>query len=404
MVDDGRLARVSTEEERAARRAERVRPDSVTAIPTKWIGPIRITSTGLGAGEATEEVEVPLATYESPLWPSCNRGADVSRMVEGGYQVTVLDERMTRSVIFVARSGAHAAATAQRIAARRAELEAVVEAGSRFAKLIDIHTDMVGNLLYVRFAFTTGDASGHNMATQAAEAMMSTVLSWDEQLSYGSISGNTCIDKKPSAINGILGRGRSVVVDICIPRHVVEGRLHTTAARINALNYEKNWVGSSVAGALRSANAHYANMLLAVYLATGQDAANIVEGSQGFTHTELRGEDLYFSCTLPHLIVGTVGNGKDLDHVNHAMERLGLRENRAPGANARRLAVITAGAVACGELSLLAAQTNQGELMNAHRTYERGGAGQAGRRAASSEKNVAPEHSAGATEQGREEK
>ncbi|MFF2407482.1 hypothetical protein [Streptomyces sp. NPDC058092] len=102
---------------------------------------------------------------------------------------------------------------------------------------------------------------------------------------------------------------------------------------------------------------------LGFYLATGQDAANIVEGSQGVTVAEDRDGDLYFSCTLPNLIVGTVGNGKGLDFVEENLTRLGCREAREPGENARRLAVIAAATVLCGELSLLAAQTNPGELM-----------------------------------------
>ena len=116
-------------------------------------------------------------------------------------------------------------------------------------------------------------------------------------------------------------------------------------------------------------------MLLGLYLATGQDAANIVEGSQGITFAEARGNDLYFSCSLPHLIVGTVGNGKgnDLPVVEDALVRLGCREDREPGANARRLAGLCAATVLCGELSLLAAQTNPGELMAAHVAMERSG-------------------------------
>jgi hydroxymethylglutaryl-CoA reductase (NADPH) len=112
-------------------------------------------------------------------------------------------------------------------------------------------------------------------------------------------------------------------------------------------------------------------MLLAFYLATGQDAANIVEGSQGITHAEVREGDLYFSCTLPNIIVGTVGNGKDLPFVGENLARLGCAQERPPGENARRLAVLCAATVLCGELSLLAAQTNPGELMAAHLTIER---------------------------------
>jgi hydroxymethylglutaryl-CoA reductase (NADPH) len=115
-------------------------------------------------------------------------------------------------------------------------------------------------------------------------------------------------------------------------------------------------------------------MLLAFYLATGQDAANIVEGSQGITQAELIDGDLYFSCTLPNLIVGTVGNGKGLDFVEENLQRLGCREEREVGENARRLAVLCAASVWCGELSLLGAQTNPGELMAAHLNFERNSA------------------------------
>lgn len=340
---------------------------TMTQIPTRWIGPIRFTGNAV-----TGDIDVPLATYETPLWPSVGRGAKVSRLVENGIVATVVDERMTRSVLFTARDAAHAYRAQTEIEARFDELAAVVSAGSRYARLIEIHPEIVGNLLFVRFAFSTGDASGHNMATQASDALMSTILSWDLGLGYGSISGNFCTDKKPTGINGALGRGRAVQADILIPHDIVSSTLKTTADKVTDLVVRKNYVGSTIAGALRSSNAHFVNMLLAFYLATGQDAANIVEGSQGLTYAENREEGLYFACSLPHLIVGTVGNGKHLEHVNVAMERLGLREDREPGENSRRLAAIIAGTVLCGELSLLAAQTNPGELMAAHVSLERG--------------------------------
>lgn len=344
-----------------------------TDVPTRWVGPLRISGAAIAPGEPYTEVSVPLATYETPLWPSVGRGASISRELDEGIRTVVVDERMTRSSLFVADGAIGAEAAARTIRERFPELEQLVAAGSRHAKLIEIHPEIVGNLLFVRFAFTTGDASGHNMATKAAEALMERILSWGLGLDYGSISGNYCSDKKATAVNGILGRGRNVVAEMLIPHEVVGRRLRTTAQEMADIVVRKNLVGSTIAGALRSANAHYANMLLAFYLATGQDAANIVEGSQGITYAEARDEGLYFSCTLPHLIVGTVGNGKHLSHVDDALERIGCREEREPGENARRLAVLMAATVLCGELSLLAAQTNPGELMQTHLLMERKG-------------------------------
>jgi hydroxymethylglutaryl-CoA reductase (NADPH) len=341
--------------------------DTSAPIPLRWVGPLRISGNVMSG-----ETEVPLATYESPLWPSVRRGARLSTMVEGGIKATLVDERMSRSVLLEADDAEAALAAWQHLSARREELAAVVATTSRFARLIDLHVQIAANLLFVRFELTTGDASGHNMVTNAADTLMDHVLATVPGVRYGSISGNFCSDKKATAVNGILGRGKNVVTEIVLPRRHVERFLHTTPEAVVQLNIRKNLIGTMLAGGLRSANAHYANMLLAFYLATGQDAANIVEGSQGLTHAEVRDGDLYFSCTLPSLIVGSVGNGKGLDFVEENLTRLGCREQREPGANARRLAVLCAATVLCGELSLMAAQTNPGELMAAHLTLERG--------------------------------
>ncbi|UGT58397.1 hydroxymethylglutaryl-CoA reductase [Nocardia asteroides] len=339
---------------------------SYAAVPLQWVGPIRITGTIVD-----DAVDVPLATYETPLWPSVGRGARISTLSERGIVATLIDERMTRSILLEADDAYTALTAVRQLKDRFPELQEVVAGSSRFARLIDLHHQINGNLLFLRFEFSTGDASGHNMATLASDHLMDHILTTVSGVRYGSISGNYCTDKKATAVNGILGRGKNVVTELLVPREVVEARLHTTARQVVELNIRKNLIGTLLAGGIRSANAHYANMLLAFYLATGQDAANIVEGSQGVTHAEDRDGDLYFSCTLPNLIVGTVGNGKHASFVDENLERLGCRAEREPGANARRLAVIAAATVLCGELSLMAAQTNRGELMRAHTQFER---------------------------------
>ncbi|GAA3765787.1 hydroxymethylglutaryl-CoA reductase (NADPH) [Microbacterium kribbense] len=339
---------------------------SAAPVPMKWVGPISISGNVM-----TGLQEVPLATYESPLWPSVGRGAKISTLTERGIVATLVDERMSRSVLFEAEDAGAALAAVRALAEHHDELARVVSEASRYAKLLDVHHQIVGNLLFVRFEISSGDASGHNMVTLASDRLMDHILRTVPGLAYGSVSGNYCSDKKATAVNGILGRGKNVVCELLIPEQVVRRRLHTSPQAIADLNVRKNLIGTMVAGGLRSGNAHYANMLLGFYLATGQDAANIVEGSQGITHAEVRGGDLYFSCTLPNLIVGTVGNGKDLAFVAENLQRLGCIEPREPGENARRLAVLCAATVLCGELSLMAALTNPGELMSAHLTFER---------------------------------
>nr|WP_255723204.1 hydroxymethylglutaryl-CoA reductase [Thalassobius sp. Cn5-15] len=316
------------------------------------------------------EISVPLATFETPLWPSTDRGAGVSRY-SGGIQVTMVDERMTRSIAVRAPSAAAAYAAWQRIEAQFDKVGEIIATTSRFARLVKLNRQIAGNLLFVRVECATGDASGHNMVTKAAEAVLEWILTDQPELSYSSISGNLCIDKKASAVNGLLGRGKYMIAEVEIPRKILRRMLRTDAEKMVLLNHEKNYVGSNLAGSLRSANAHFANMLLAFYLATGQDAANIIEGSQGTVTCEKRGEDLYFACTLPNLIMGSVGAGKGNSAVEDNLERMGCKAEREPGENARRLAGICAATVLCGELSLLAAQTNPGELVRTHMEMER---------------------------------
>lgn len=329
------------------------------------IGPIKIVGEGFDA-----PVTVPLATYESPLWPSTNRGARISA-VTAGIQTTLIDERMTRSIVLSASSTAYLAKLKSELEADDSALKKAAQSSSRFAKLINFHIHIIGNLFYLRLELTTGDASGHNMATLAADNVINFLLEAYPNLEYGSISGNFCTDKKVSAVNSLLGRGKYVVAEILIDRKICARYLKTTPEKMVKLNIEKNLIGSIAAGSLHSANSHYANILLALYLATGQDAANIVEGSQGITHTEVRDDQLYFSVTLPNIIVGTVGNGKDIDFVKDNLALMGCNDDNAPAVNARRLAMITAATVLCGELSCLAAQTNPGELIGSHLRIER---------------------------------
>ncbi|MFW0094744.1 MAG: hydroxymethylglutaryl-CoA reductase [Coxiella endosymbiont of Haemaphysalis qinghaiensis] len=333
-------------------------------IPVRTIGPIKIIGS-----EVSTEIEVPLATFETPMWPSANRGASVTRRCVGLHCI-ILDDRMTRSILLEGEDAHSIMLVLDEL--NKHEVIAQVIRTSRFCKNVSWHTQVIGNLLFLRLEATTGDASGHNMLTKAADSVIDWLLKNYQALKYVSISGNICVDKKVSAINGLLGRGKYVVADMVIPRAVCQERLKTTPEAIVNLHIKKNLMGSIVSGSLRTANAHFANLLYAIYLATGQDVANIVEGSQGFTHAEVRNDNLYFSVTLPNIIVGTVGNGKHHAFVQNHLRLLGCLDNfKKPGQNARRLAIIVAAAVWCGELSLLAAQTNPGELMRAHEKFER---------------------------------
>jgi hydroxymethylglutaryl-CoA reductase (NADPH) len=340
----------------------------ITEIESRWITPILFKAMHtLGSEVKNLLIPIPLATLETTLFYSVARG---SRAISeaGGLTSTMIADQMTRSVVFEAKDASKAAEIAVFVNNNIPRLQdEVVEKQSRFAKLKKAEAHLVANLIYIRFAFETGNAAGHNMVTQAADALMTFIITQFPGLEYVSVSGNICVDKKVSVINAISGRGKHVISEIVIPRVVVEKTLKTTPEKIVDLNLKKNLLGSILAGSIHSANAHYANMLLAFYLATGQDAANIVEGSQGITFASMRGQDLYFSVTLPNIIVGTIGHGKNNEAMMERFTKMGCLGD----GGAQKLAHITAGVVLAGELSLLAALTNPHELMKAHLAIER---------------------------------
>nr|GMC91970.1 3-hydroxy-3-methylglutaryl-coenzyme A reductase-like [Ipomoea batatas] len=179
---------------------------------------------------------------------------------------------------------------------------------------------------------------------------------------------------KPAAVNWIEGRGKSVVCEAIIKEEVVNKVLKTDVASLVELNMLKNLTGSAMAGALGGFNAHAANIVSAVYIATGQDPAQNIESSHCITMMEAvnEGKDLHISVTMPSIEVGTVGGGTQLASQAACLNLLGVKgaSNKVPGANSRRLATVVAGAVLAGELSLMSAIA-AGQLVKSHMKYNR---------------------------------
>jgi hydroxymethylglutaryl-CoA reductase (NADPH) len=311
-----------------------------------------------------------MATFEIPLWHSTQRGAFLSEKTSG-IRACLIDDFMTRSVIFESDDLVSALSCKSRIENSFESVSKVVEQTGRFIKLKNMHVENVGKLLYLRLGVETGNAAGHNMATKAADAVAGFVVSVCENLIFLSVSGNCCTDKKVSAVNGILGRGKRVSAEIVVPRDQCIRILRVTPEQISDLNVKKNLLGSILSGGVRTANSHYGNAALAVFLASGQDAANVTEASQGITFAEVSDGDLYFSVNLPNVIVGTAGNGKNLPFVLKNLELMGC--SPADPTSSRRLAMLIAGTTLCAELSLMAALCNPGELTAVHMRLERDG-------------------------------
>lgn len=218
---------------------------------------------------------------------------------------------------------------------------------------------------------------GMNMVSKGVEKALD-CMSQRFDMQVLSLSGNYCIDKKPSAINWIEGRGKSVCCEAIIPAKTVKGVLKASVSDLVNLNVKKNLIGSAMAGSIGGFNAHAANIVAAIFIATGQDPAQVVESSMCMTLMEAipspqGGEDdLLVTVSMPSIEVGTVGGGTILSPQRGILEMLGVAgsSKEIPGANAQRLARIIAAAVMAGELSLMGA-LSAGHLIQAHMKHNR---------------------------------
>ncbi|WP_297420470.1 hydroxymethylglutaryl-CoA reductase (NADPH) [Thermococcus sp.] len=338
----------------------------VVQIPMGVAGPLKIN------GEyAKGEFYIPLATTEGALVASVNRGC--SALTEaGGVKTTIIADKMARAPLLKCPDARRAREVADWVKDNLNYLqEEVVSAVTKHGKLRGVKPFIVGNNLYLRFEFETGDAMGMNMVTISSEEIMKAIEERFPDVKYLALSGNLCVDKKPNALNFIEGRGKTVIAEAVIPRETVGKKLKTTPELIAEVNYRKNLVGSAQAASY-GFNAHFGNIVGAIFLATGQDEAQITEGSHGITLAEVTPEgDLYMSITMPSLEIGTVGGGTRVPTQREALSIMGVAGGGdPPGSNAKKFGEIVAGAVLAGELSLLAAIAAK-HLAKAHKELGR---------------------------------
>ncbi|XP_030563622.1 3-hydroxy-3-methylglutaryl-coenzyme A reductase [Drosophila novamexicana] len=335
-------------------------------IPVGYAGPLLLDG---------ESYYVPMATTEGALVASTNRGCKALSV--RGVRSVVEDVGMTRAPCVRFPSVARASEAKKWIESEENYklVKTEFDSTSRFGRLKECHIAMDGPQLYIRFVALTGDAMGMNMVSKGAEMALRCIKRQFPDMQIISLSGNFCCDKKPAAINWIKGRGKRVVAECTIPAATLRSVLKTDAKTLVECNKLKNMSGSAMAGSIGGNNAHAANMVTAVFLATGQDPAQNVTSSNCSTAMECwpeNDEDLYMTCTMPSLEVGTVGGGTGLPGQGACLDMLGVRGAHAthPGDNAKKLAQIVCATVMAGELSLMAALVNS-DLVKSHMRHNR---------------------------------
>jgi hydroxymethylglutaryl-CoA reductase (NADPH) len=331
----------------------------VAQVPIGVAGPLLID------GEhAQGEFYVPLATVEGTLVASYNRGMKTLREA-GGVRTTILDDAMQRAPAFVFEDARAARAFGQWLTEHFAQIKQAAEATTRSGRLRGIEQYSASRILYTRFDYTTGDAAGQNLTGKATAAACEWIASNYAGITDFYLESNFATDKRSSQVNVLRTRGKRVVAEATIPAAVISELMHSTGEQLFRARQVSN-LGGFMSG-VNNNGLHSANGIAALFIATGQDAANVAECSAALGFSELLPNgDYYSSITLPSLIVATYGGGTGLATQRECLELLGCY---GPG-KVRKLAEIVAGTVLAGELSLGGAIL-AGEWVDAHDRFGR---------------------------------
>ena len=326
----------------------------VAQVPMGLAGPLLVD------GEhAQGEFIVPMATTEGTLVASYNRGMRLCREA-GGIITTVVDDKMQRAPVFTFESAREARTFSQWLVEHFDEVAAAAKETTTSGELVDIQQFFASKMVYTRFNYTTGDAAGQNMTGKATFA----ACAWIKQNFPGEVhfllEGQFATDKKTSVVNMLHTRGKRVVAELTLPAALVEEQMNVTTDKLFSARL-KGQLGAFMSVTNNTGN-HSANGLTAMFIATGQDVANIAESSALYGFTELLPNgDLYVSVTLPALIVATYGGGTSLATQRECLEMLGCYGK----GRVRKLAEIMAATVLAGELSLGSAVVAE-EWVQAH--------------------------------------
>lgn len=331
----------------------------VAQVPIGFAGPLHVN------GEhAQGDFLIPMATTEGTLVASYNRGMKVLNRA-GGVRCTVVDDCMQRAPVFIFDSAREARDFREWCQANMAQIREAAEATSSVARLLYIDTFLVNKFAYLRFNFATGDAAGQNMVGRATFAACSWILEQITTVRKFYLESNFATDKKASQVNIMRTRGKRVTAEAVVPRDVL---IEVMRVEPESLTYHWNvaTIGAFFSGANNN-GAHSPNGITAMFIATGQDVANVAESSAGILYTELTPErDLYISLTIPSLIVATHGGGTALPTQRECLELLDC----VGRGRVNKLAEIVAAVALAGELSLGAAISSL-DWVSSHEKYGR---------------------------------
>jgi hydroxymethylglutaryl-CoA reductase (NADPH) len=331
----------------------------VAQVPIGVAGPLLVN------GEhAQGEFYVPMATAEGTLVASYNRGMKLLHEA-GGVTTTVVADHMQRAPAFIFANAREARGFGEWMDEHFDEIKAAAEATTRSGELQEIERYSAGRILYTRFNYTTGDAAGQNLTGKATQAACRWIVEHCPPIERYFLESNFATDKKSSQINMLRTRGKRVIAEATVPDALFKRIMHSSSELMYRARQVSN-LGGFMSG-VNNNGAHSANGITALFIATGQDVANVAESSAAYVYAELRDNgDYYFSITIPALIVATYGGGTGLATQRECLEMLGC----FGAGKVRKFAEIVAATVLCGELSLGSAIVAE-EWVEAHDLFGR---------------------------------
>lgn len=332
----------------------------VAQVPIGLAGPMKVN------GEhAQGDFYIPMATTEGTLVASYNRGMKLCRLA-GGVKTTVLDDAMQRAPLFIFEDARGSKVFGAWVVENFHAIKKVAEESTSIGKLRDIEQYAVGKMRWLRFNYTTGDAAGQNMVTKATHKACYWMLGKGiDRLENFTMAAAMDTDKKHSHLNSLHSRGKRVVAELTISNQLLKEVMNTTSEAMFQQRQYSN-VGAALSNSINN-GAHSANGLTAMFIATGQDVANIAESSAATVYGELLANgDYYYSITIPSLIVATYGGGTALPTQKECLE---IMDCYGAG-KVNKLAEIMAAVVICGELSLGSAIVAN-EWVSSHEQYGR---------------------------------
>lgn len=331
----------------------------IAQVPLGFAGPLQIN------GEhAQGDFIIPLATTEGTLVASYNRGIKLINLC-GGVKTTVVADVMQRAPVFVFDDARQGREFLRWINENFEAIREQAEATSHIARLIDIDPYLASKFVFLRFNYTTGDAAGQNMVGRATFAACSWIIDHYPGIKHFYLESNLATDKKASQINIMRTRGKRVTSEATIKRDILAQNMRVDTESL-AYHFGVATVGAILSG-VNNNGLHSANAITAMFIATGQDVANVSESSAGILYTELTPEnDLYISLTIPSLIVATYGGGTGLATQRECLDLLGCYGK----GKVAKLAEIIAAVALAGELSLASAISSS-DWVSSHEQYGR---------------------------------